>query len=348
MTSPWGGNSGEEDPDREGMRKLTISIFWVFCIGLHLWSAGALYYCTFDNDALRAVAASAYVAVITLFVMLNPKKTRALVVTLTGVIAISAGFNSIEPKKDGVYPEELTMPRAAVSGDKVTFYNVRNCEYRAKDDFDVRYEDRTYDLSKLKTLDILVNFWGIDFAAHTFLSYGFSDGQYLTVSIEIRPEAGEGYGALTGLYKQYEIIYIWSDERDLIRKRTNYLGEDVYLYRADFTPGKVKRLFMDMIARTNSLYESPEFYNTAIESCTNTIGDHIVRTGIKELPFWKRRLLTGSVDRRLYNEGWLVTNGKPFPELRRSALINDRAITADRDSDFSKRIRTHLTKGGLQ
>ena len=118
---------------------------------------------------------------------------------------------------------------------------------------------------------------GQDAVAHTFLSFGFSDGRYLSVSVEIRPEVGESYGMLDGFFKQYELIYIWGDERDLVRTRTNYWNEDAYLYRSSLSEDKIQRLFISMLERTNSLYKNPEFYNTLTESCTSSVAIPIRR-----------------------------------------------------------------------
>ncbi len=57
--------------------------------------------------------------------------------------------------------------------------------------------------------------------AHTFLSFGFGD-DHLAIFIEARKEATEGYSSIKEFFKQYELIYIVGDERDLIRVRTNY------------------------------------------------------------------------------------------------------------------------------
>jgi hypothetical protein len=191
----------------------------------------------------------------------------------------------------------------------------------------------------------MVNYWGMSAIAHTFLSFGFSDGRYVAVSIEIRPEVGEVYGMLTGFFKQYELLYIWGDERDLVRLRTNYKGEQVYLYRAAWPPETVRKLFVTMLERTQALSVAPQFYNTATQSCTNTIGNDIIAAHVMKIPWYKRRLRTGDIDRRLYAAGILRTQGKSFEELRRESLIDARAKAADRDAAFSEKIRTHLGGG---
>ena len=323
-------------------------IFFIFCfiVGLlaHGWAALAIYYCSFPSViVLRVVLAVIYLSAVILFITINRRHVLAFVLSFLGFFVVVGWFSSIQPRADGFYPAELTLPFAEINNDTVTLHNVRNCAYRTKEDFDVHYETRVYDLKNLKTLDVLVNYWGMAAIAHTFLSFGFSDGQYLAVSVEIRPEVGKAYDMLQGFFKQYNLIYIWADERDLVRLRTNYKKEDVYLYRTTLPPGDVQKMFVSMLEGTNAIYRKPQFYNTFTHSCTNTLANHVVAAGIEKIPFWKHRVLTGNVDRRLYEDGAL-DRSVPFLQLRRQANINERANQADQDPQFSKRIRTHLIK----
>jgi hypothetical protein len=44
----------------------------------------------------------------------------------------------------------------------------------------------------------------------------------------------------------------------------------------------------------------------------------------------------------LYEQGALVTGGLPFAELKQRSLIDERAKAADKDPQFSARIRENL------
>ena len=62
--------------------------------------------------------------------------------------------------------------------------------------------------------------------------FGFTNGDYVCFSIETRKEKGEDYSAVKGLFRQFELVYVAADERDLVRLRTNYRqGEEAYLLR---------------------------------------------------------------------------------------------------------------------
>jgi len=303
-----------------------LILVWLTGILTQIWAAGVIYYCSFPEDnTYRGILSVTYLFVVLVFIVLQKKKTKALFKSLVGYIFILIWFSSIKVNPDAVYPEHLQTTHAEIKGNRVVIHKVRNNNYRTRDDFDVHYETREYDLNNLKTVDLLVNYWGIEAVAHTFLSFGFTDGQYISVSIGIRPEVGEEYGMLKGFFKQFELIYEWADERDLIRLRTNYRGEEAYLYRVELPPEKVQTLFLSMLRRTNRLHQKPEFYNTLFQSCTNTIGDHIINEGIYDIPFYKRRFLSGDIDQRMYKEGLLMTFDLPFKELRQKANIVERA-----------------------
>jgi hypothetical protein len=319
-----------------------LIVFWIAGCVLHLWSVGALWHCSFPSHSLLSRAAVVvYLLAIVCIVVFSKRRSRAFLISLLFFLVVALWFVSIRPEKNAVYPPEVTMPYAEINGDTITVHNVRNCEYRTRYDFDVHYETRTYDLRDLETCDVFLNYWGMDLIAHVFLSFGFADGRYLAVSVESRREVGEPYDELRGFFKQYELIYVWGDERDLVRSRTNYRGEDVYLYRTMFQPQQVRELFMSMIETTNELYREPRFYNSLSHNCTNTLAEHIIKSGVYKIPFWKRRVLTGSVDRRLYDEGLLRTD-VPFADLRQEANIDARAQAADKSRRFSQKIRTHL------
>jgi hypothetical protein len=309
---------------------------------LHLWSFGALYFSPIQPEGLRTSLAYAYGIAIPLAILIFRSKKWAVILPLAGFLCVLTYEWQIQPKKDGRYqPLVEQTAYAEFRGDQLILHHIRNADYRTAEDYDVRWETRTYDLKKLKTLDVYTNYWGMEAIAHVYMSFGFENGGYLAVSIEFRPEIGESYGTFNGLFKQYEIIYIWADERDVTRLRTNYKKEDVFLYRTTLTPGQIRKLLTGMLERTNALRGKPEFYNTLTESCTNTIGDHIIKAKVFDLPFWKRRILTGGIERRLYDEGLLATGGESFNDLRRHSKINDRAIAAEKDPRFSEKIRTH-------
>jgi hypothetical protein len=232
------------------------------------------------------------------------------------------------------------MPRAVIDGDNVRISGFRNFDYRSTEDFDRRYESREVSLAHLASLDLYISYWTPGVVAHTFVSFGFDNAPPVCISIEARPEKGKGFSPVATLFKQFQLIYVVGDERDLVRVRTNYRHEEVYLYPIRISPEKARQLFLVYVARINQLAEHPEFYHLLKNSCTVNIvryANAIGRTG----RFDYRHLLNGLVDRYLYDRG-LVDTSIPFAELRRRSHINEAAQAADNAADFSERIRASL------
>ncbi len=112
------------------------------------------------------------------------------------------------------------LPYATISDNLVTLHNVRNFTYRTETDYDPHYYDKTFDLRKLESVDFVSVYWMGDAIAHIMLSFGFDGTDYAAFSIEARKEKNEGYSSVKGFFKQYELVYVVADERDVIRLRT--------------------------------------------------------------------------------------------------------------------------------
>jgi hypothetical protein len=248
---------------------------------------------------------------------------------------------SISPSHDRPWrPEVAVMPRATIDGDRVRITGVRNFDYRSVNDFTVRYEEREVQLSHLTGLDFFVSYWSEGLVGHTFLSFTFDNAPPLSISIETRPEVGEGFDPVGSLFKQFELIYVVGDERDLVRVRTNYRKETVYLYRLNSSLGNVHQLLMVYLKRINELADHPEFYHLLSNSCTINIIRYANAAG-RAGQFDIRHIFNGLIDNYLYYSGRVDTT-LPFAELRRRSQINEAAQAADDAPDFSERIRASL------
>jgi hypothetical protein len=174
------------------------------------------------------------------------------------------------------------------------------------------------------------------------LSFGFERKDYVTVSIETRKERGESYSTIAGFFKQYELVYVVADERDVIRVRTTFRQpqENVYIYRLDAPLKNMRRVFLDYVKTINDLHDSPRFYNTLTTNCTTNILFHS-RVNPESPPLSWKILMSGYVPDYLYELGRINTS-RPFAELERLSWVNERAHAADRDPAFSQRIREGL------
>jgi len=232
------------------------------------------------------------------------------------------------------------MPRAFIEGDKVRLTGVRNFDYRSRNDFTARYEEREVKLSHLTGLDFFVSYWREGWVAHTFVSFTFDDAPPLSISIETRPEVGEAFDPIASLFKQFELIYVVGEERDLVGVRTNHRDEQVYLYRLNTSPDDARRLLMVYLERINALADRPEFYHLLSNNCTINIIRYANAAG-RAGRFDVRHLLNGLVDSYLYHSGRVDTT-LPFEELRFKSRVNPAAQEAADAPGFSERIRVSL------
>jgi hypothetical protein len=231
------------------------------------------------------------------------------------------------------------LPYAEFEDDLVHVYNIRNTSYTTPDVYTPGYYDRTFNLSQLESVWFIVepfSDWGG--AAHTFVSFGFEGDRYLSISVETRKEKGETYHFVKGLFRQYELIYVVADERDVIKLRSNYRRDDVYVYPIKTTRAKIRGLFVAMLSRANRLRERPEHYNTLTSNCTSNIVKHVNTLSQRRIPFSLKVLFPGYSDRYAYDLGLLDTD-LSFEVARERFKINERAETYADSPDFSARIR---------
>jgi hypothetical protein len=323
------------------MRLVTVLfslIAWVIGLGCIVWAAGALYF-DLPQPVLRVPAAITFLIAIA-FGVTRPRSARGKLVVLYGAFAaVAAWWFTLLPSNDREWQTDVAKTASAtINGDQITFSNVRNFDYRTETEYTPHWETRTVQLSSLTGMDIAINFWGSPWIAHPIVSFQFADAPPLCFSIETRKQAGQTYSAIGGLYRQFELIYIVSDERDVIRVRTNFRkGEDVYLYRLTLSAESARQRLLEYIRVLNELHETPRWYNAITANCTTAIRTQ--RDAAKRAPWDWRMLLNGKGDRMLYERGAIVTGGLPFEELRQRALINAAAKAANAAPDFSKRIR---------
>jgi len=271
----------------------------------------------------------------------SASKFRATVVAAALLAVIATGCRFTPLTNRDWAPELSRMAGADFEGYQVRVHNVRNSNYRTDTDFDLRYEDRTYDLAKLDSVDyILVPLAGMPRVAHTFITFGFQGQDYLAISIEVRRLRGQPFKPLYNFLNENEIIYIAGDERDLIRLRSNFRKDDVYVYRAKLTPNQCQGLFVDMLQRANTLSTKPEFYNTLTNNCETNLIAHLNHVLPQKIPYNYQVLFPGLSDKLFYDLRLIQTSGT-FDETRTAARINRMAELHPNSADFSQQIRRY-------
>jgi hypothetical protein len=231
------------------------------------------------------------------------------------------------------------LPYAEIFSDRVHLYNIRDCEYRTDQDYDVRHLDRQVQLADVRTVDfIVVPFTNAPIIAHTMLSFGLADGEHIVFSVEARLESHENYELVAGTNNEYELMWVIGTERDLIRLRTEVRNVDVYLYPTRATPQQVQKVFLAAVARVNQIARQPEFYDLISNNCTTNIVDLVNQLRPGSIPEDIRVVLPGHSDRLAYDLGLLAAEG-PFEQNKAASKINWVAKLNAHNANFSQAIR---------
>ena len=304
------------------------------------WAFGALWFDAPFGNANKVVAGVMAMASAIALIVVKPfwRKVGAVGLLFGGVLA---WWLTLKPSNDGNWqPDVAQLTWADINGDEFTFHNVRNCDYRTATDYTPHWETRTVRLSQITGIDLAIDYWGSPWIAHPIVSFQFADARPLCFSIETRKTIGQTYSTIGGLYRRYTLIYLVADERDVIRLRTNYRNEDIYLYHTMAPPNRARERFLEYVNSLNALRAQPRWYNAITTNCTTSIRSQ--HPSKERIPWDWRILLNGKGDELLYRDGALVTGGLPFAELKARSLINDRAKRADASPEFSELIRVGL------
>src|SRR5271165_2729178 len=315
-----------------------VSILIVAPVGL--WAAMALWFRLAAPDLTRGVAAglaglAALATIVALFTRVRWRALGAFALAFAGVLL---WWSTILPPLDGDWaPDVARQTTGALNGDVLTLSDVREFDWRSDKDFSEKWETRSFDLSKLKGLDLFLAYWAGPHMAHVMMSFEFDDGQFLTWSIEVRREKSGEFSPIADAFKSHTLVYLATTERDSIRLRSNVRGEDVRLYRLRASPEAVRTVLLQYVAEANELAERPAFYNSLTTNCTTAVVK-LIRAAGGALPFDWRLIVNGYLPGYLYDRGAVVTT-IPLSELMALARIDERARAADQSPEFSRLIR---------
>lgn len=325
------------------LRRIAFGLVALVVLLFTAWAAVALAIDgPFEGGAARVLAGSWAVVLAGILAVVRPGR-RALLLVFVLDLGLTGWWLAIAPGNDRAWvPEVARLASVELDGDIARFRNVRDFGYRSETEFTEKWEDRTYDLSKVRAVDLFISTWGAPLIAHTIMSWEFEDGRHLAVSIETRKEVGEEYSALLGFFRQFELYYVVADESDVIALRTNHRGETVSLYRLSASPQNARRILVDYIESINELVERPVWYNALTQNCTTSIWQHAHRLN-RDFTWDWRILVNGSLDALLYLRGSVETS-MPLEELRRRSDITAVAREAGDGENFSTRIRRGLPR----
>ena len=304
-----------------------------------IWANLAITYQMTGSAGVRIGACLALdvIAVAALVAVVRRRRWRAVMVYAAVYAVFLAWSGSISPSNDKNWAADVAHGiTGIIDGDRLSAREVRNFIWHTEMDYTERWEQRIYDLSKLRSLDLFLVYWMGPSIAHTIMSFGFDDGRYLDFSIELRRVQDDQYSAVAGFFKTHELVYIGADERDLMTLR-KVRNEQIQLYRLRTPPARARALLVEYIEQANDLAVRPRFYNTLTTNCTTTIFD-MIRAVTSSIPFDWRIILTGHLPGYLYEHG-AVDTSIPLEELRQRADVTSRVDASLTEIEFSSRLR---------
>lgn len=295
------------------------------------------------GGTVSTIVAGLFAAVaLCVLILLRPLwKSAAATLGMFGLVLI--WFSCQTPRLDREWqPDVSRPPRVSRNGDLVTIRDVRDFDWTSASAGNPRWTERTLDASKLDSVWLALSYWdGNTAICHTMLSFGFSDGQHLAVSVEARKEVGEEYSAWRGFFHQFELLYVIAEERDVFGVRAAHRDEDLWLYELRLDAPERRRLFDDLLATAHSLGEKPEWYGALRRNCTTTLQSHIDVAFGRAPTFHFDTLLNGDIDEVAWKRGKLKDE-RPFAEVRAAHRITDAARAAAGRPDFARLVRESI------
>jgi hypothetical protein len=272
---------------------------------------------------------------------LNPRQRLRLFIAsaLVGAALVAIAFWIRQsPSHQRVWvPEQAHLPQVSVDGSRVEIRHVRNFRYLANGETQADFETRVYDLESLERVWFVVStFTNWRGPAHAFLTFGFADGQFLSISVEARREVGEEYSTWKGALRKFELMLVMGDEEDLIALRTNRWQDPVYLYPIQAPPETVRGIFMRLLDRAQQIERQPEHYHTLLSNCASNLRDAVNAVTPRRLPWSFSVALPGYADRLIHRLS-LIDTDLPLAEARERFRINEKALAEG--PEFSRRIR---------
>lgn len=322
-----------------------IRVFFAIILALFVaiataWAALALWYRLPAPEVVKYLVSGIILlfGCSVLIALFSHLRFRMAIAFVLAFALILIWWNSIKPVENADWaPEVARQVTGKLDGDTLTVTNVRNFDWRSDSDFTERWTARTYDLTKLRTLDLFMSYWAGPEMAHVMLSFGFEDGTYLAWSIEVRRKKGGEFSPIADLFKSNPLVIIAADERDVVGVRSNFRGEDVQVYRLKVKPEVARRILLEYVLDANALSTAPSFYNSITTNCTTTVVK-LIRAAGDKIPFDWRLIVNGYLPEYLYEHGALDTR-LPLEELKALAHIDKRARGVGLTPDYSRLIR---------
>jgi len=322
-------------------------LLWIAAGILLLWCIAAMFFFAPWSITAQKVAAILLVLVALGVTIFYRRWWTIGAVALLSFIMVRGVYALYPPSNDRVWlPENERAAIVRFEGDIAHIDNLRRMYYDENDERHIEWYSRSYNMREVDHIDYLVEpFSDFDGVAHTLISFGFSNGEHLAISGEIRREADESFTFQKAFFRHYELFFAVGDERDHIGLRTNRGDNPVYLIPIKTTKENSYQVLKAMLEMLTRVATEPEYYNAVTNSCTSNIICHIEpNTGINIPDLDSRRLIPEYSWEIAYEVG-IIDLDCPQDQVLEQCRINDRAAflpeTVDdpRGINWSRKIR---------
>jgi len=274
--------------------------------------------------------------------MIRSRKRQALYIAVVSILlaadlSIGAALNRQPSNERHWKTEHDRLASVEFDGEQVIVKGVRNFTYDESGAIkDAKYETRIYDLTQLQGLWFGVQPFLSDILGHSFLSFEFENDVFLVLSVEARQEVGEAYSVLGGMMAEFELIYVWADERDVIGVRSHILDLDVHLYEINAPLPDIRSYLIRQLMRTNDLIVNPDFYHTLTQNCTTSLFE---MSNVPALTrYFDYRVLFPGYAHRLLHELEAIDTSVSAEAAYENARVNNQSANIN-DASFSTSIR---------
>lgn len=269
----------------------------------------------------------------------NSKRVIRIITSsgVLGIVALVVWQVSLQPSHNRIWSDEVAvLSPVRLTPEVITIEQIRDWRFDTSGPLDQKYLSADFKLSQLKRTWFVVEPFGAwDGIAHTFFIFEFEDQPSVSFSVEARLERGEVYSGLAGLFRQYELIYVWGTPRDMLTRRAVYLDHQVLMYPLSLSPTQSQTLFAHLAQATQELHDRPRFYNTLTTNCTNVLADFANHLQPRAIPFTLARWFTGYADNLLYRLGY-ISPTQPFDQLEQAANVSEHVKQLHATEEFEE------------
>ncbi len=332
---------------------ITVKLFgWICGLVFWLWAVGAVRHHDWLPGKTGFVLAGAMVAWAAMLPFLTERLSNWFFYLggMATTVWLLCFLQQPSHQRDWAQEQSrLALVQLDLQG-HVEVKNYRHNDYRSESDFDVNYTDFAFEMSQLEKVWLIVQrFSNSKGLAHVFLTFEVAQqdqpSRFVTVSVEVRREDGEAYSPVKGLYREYELNYIFGNEEDLIGVRTVMRPNDrVFMYPIKATKIQLQELFRNIAERANQIDRRPEFYHSLLNNCMNGILEHTYDLTPEPISWLNPKVILPGYSGQLAFEKGLIGDGaeQGFPAFQERCRIDQRAREHGIKEGFSQAIRSEL------